>query len=55
MTITQLIYELEKLKQQYGDLEVWRDTDGAIAKVENATIIEWTRVDGSKEKSVELT
>ena len=55
MTITQLIEELQKIKDQHGDLEVYRDTDGAIAEVANAKIIEWTCADGSKYKSVELT
>ena len=57
MNITRLIEELQKIKEQHGDLEVWRDTDGAISievstvtlktglTIENNDEVKWVELD----------
>ena len=57
MNITRLIEELQKIKEQHGDLEVWRDTDGASSievstvtlktglTIENNDEVKWVELD----------
>ena len=57
MNITRLIEELQKIKEQHGDLEVWRDTDGARSievstvtlktglTIENNDEVKWVELD----------